>query len=118
MGFCSDEEYREFLESCPLFERMLVRSGEFLLLVHTSPAPERTPFAVVAITSVTRTSQARNWNALAESASFHSVAGIILLKYWVSVSPDEQEKRFKVRFRASAAYRLAVVAAMSLCYLQ
>jgi len=27
MGFCSDDEYREFLRSCPEFERMLVRSG-------------------------------------------------------------------------------------------
>ncbi|MCO5135159.1 MAG: polyphosphate kinase 2 [Phyllobacteriaceae bacterium] len=27
MGFCSDEEYTEFLRSCPEFERMLVRSG-------------------------------------------------------------------------------------------
>jgi len=27
MGFCSEEEYQEFLRSCPLFERMLVRSG-------------------------------------------------------------------------------------------
>jgi polyphosphate kinase 2 len=27
MGFCTDEEYREFLHSCPEFERMLVRSG-------------------------------------------------------------------------------------------
>jgi polyphosphate kinase 2 len=27
MGFCSDEEYKEFLRSCPLFENMLVRSG-------------------------------------------------------------------------------------------
>ncbi|CAI5496731.1 unnamed protein product [Closterium sp. Naga37s-1] len=49
MGFCSDEEYREFLRSCPEFERMLVRSG------------------------------------------------IILVKYWISVSPEEQEKRFKER---------------------
>jgi polyphosphate kinase len=49
MGFCSDEEYDEFLRSCPEFERMLVRSG------------------------------------------------IILLKYWFSVSDHEQEKRFKER---------------------
>lgn len=49
MGFCTDEEYREFLRSCPEFERMLVRSG------------------------------------------------IILLKYWFSVSDEEQEKRFKNR---------------------
>ncbi len=27
MGFCTDEEYHEFLRSCPEFERMLVRSG-------------------------------------------------------------------------------------------
>ena len=27
MGFCTDEEYREFLRACPEFERMLVRSG-------------------------------------------------------------------------------------------
>jgi polyphosphate kinase len=49
MGFCTDEEYREFLRSCPEFERMLVRSG------------------------------------------------IILIKYWFSVSDDEQERRFKSR---------------------
>jgi polyphosphate kinase 2 len=49
MGFCSDEEYDEFMRSCPEFERMLVRSG------------------------------------------------IILLKYWFSVSDAEQEKRFKDR---------------------
>jgi len=27
MGFCTEEEYHEFLRSCPEFERMLVRSG-------------------------------------------------------------------------------------------
>jgi polyphosphate kinase 2 len=27
MGFCTDEEYEEFLRSCPLFEEMLIRSG-------------------------------------------------------------------------------------------
>lgn len=27
MGFCTDEEYREFLHSCPQIERMWVRSG-------------------------------------------------------------------------------------------
>lgn len=31
MGFCTDEEYREFLRSCPEFERMLVRSGITLI---------------------------------------------------------------------------------------
>jgi polyphosphate kinase len=49
MGFCTPEEYREFMQSCPEFERMLVRSG------------------------------------------------IILLKYWFSVSDDEQERRFQAR---------------------
>jgi len=49
MGFCTDEEYWEFLRSCPNFERMLIRSG------------------------------------------------IILIKYWFSVSFEEQERRFKSR---------------------
>jgi polyphosphate kinase 2 len=31
MGFCNDEEYQEFLRSCPEFERMLVRSGIHLI---------------------------------------------------------------------------------------
>lgn len=49
MGFCTDEEYAEFLRSVPEFERMLVRSG------------------------------------------------IILIKYWFSVSDHEQEIRFQER---------------------
>jgi polyphosphate kinase len=49
MGFCSEEEYREFMRACPEFERMLIRSG------------------------------------------------IILIKYWFSVSDDEQERRFQAR---------------------
>jgi polyphosphate kinase 2 len=51
MGFCTAAEYREFLESVPEFERMLVRSG------------------------------------------------IILIKYWFSVSDAEQEERFEARNR-------------------
>src|SRR3954447_10763011 len=31
MGFASDEEYVEFLETCPAFERMLIRSGTILV---------------------------------------------------------------------------------------
>ena len=31
MGFCTDDEYREFLRSCPDFERMLVNSGMILV---------------------------------------------------------------------------------------
>jgi len=49
MDFCTEEEYSEFLRSCPEFERMLVRSG------------------------------------------------IILIKYWFSVSDEEQERRFQAR---------------------
>jgi polyphosphate kinase 2 len=49
MGFCTDDEYREFLRDCPDFERMLVRSG------------------------------------------------IQLIKYWFSVSDEEQERRFQRR---------------------
>jgi polyphosphate kinase 2 len=49
MGFCTEDEYQEFLRSCPQFERMLIRSGT------------------------------------------------ALLKYWFSVSDEEQEKRFQAR---------------------
>ena len=49
MGFCNDAQYQEFMQTCPEFEQMLVRSG------------------------------------------------IILLKYWFSVSDDEQERRFQSR---------------------
>ena len=49
MGFCTEEEHRDFLQSCPEFERMLIRSG------------------------------------------------IILIKYWFSVSNEEQERRFQAR---------------------
>jgi len=49
MGFCSEEEYWEFLRSCPRFEEMIIHSG------------------------------------------------IILIKYWFSVSDEEQEKRFRER---------------------
>ena len=31
MGFCTEEEYREFLRSAPEFERMLVRAGTILI---------------------------------------------------------------------------------------
>ncbi len=31
MGFCTDDEYQEFLRSCPSFERMLQRSGIILI---------------------------------------------------------------------------------------
>ena len=51
MNFCTEEEYREFLRSCPEFERMLIRSG------------------------------------------------VILIKYWFSVSDEEQERRFQSRLK-------------------
>jgi polyphosphate kinase 2 len=31
MGFCTDQEYKEFLRACPKFEEMLVRSGIYLI---------------------------------------------------------------------------------------
>jgi polyphosphate kinase 2 len=31
MGFCTDQEYAEFLRACPMFEEMLVRSGIHLI---------------------------------------------------------------------------------------
>ena len=55
MGFCSDDEYQEFLRCCPLFEHMLVRSG------------------------------------------------IFLVKYWFSVSDEEQERRFRAHAQSDQA---------------
>lgn len=49
MGFCSEEQYWDFLRACPRFEQMIIRSG------------------------------------------------IILIKYWFSVSDKEQERRFQKR---------------------
>jgi polyphosphate kinase 2 len=49
MGFCTEEEYQDFLRTCPEFEKMLIR------------------------------------------------AGIVLIKYWFSVSDEEQERRFQSR---------------------
>src|SRR5215831_4372596 len=49
MGFCTEEEYWEFLRSCPAFEEMLIHSG------------------------------------------------ITLVKYWFSVSDEEQQFRFLMR---------------------
>ena len=31
MGFCTKDEYKEFLRACPLFEEMLIRSGIYLI---------------------------------------------------------------------------------------
>ncbi len=31
MGFCTEDEHREFLRACPLFEEMLVRAGIYLV---------------------------------------------------------------------------------------
>jgi polyphosphate kinase 2 len=31
MGFCTDDEYQEFMRACPLFEEMLIRSGMILV---------------------------------------------------------------------------------------
>lgn len=41
MGFCTDDEYREFLRACPEFERMLVRSGIQLIKYWFSVSDEK-----------------------------------------------------------------------------
>mgnify|MGYP001829196444 CR=1 FL=1 len=40
MGFCTEKEYREFLRSCPQYERMLIRSGIILLMYWFSVSDE------------------------------------------------------------------------------
>jgi polyphosphate kinase len=40
MGFCTDEEYKRFLEVCPLFERMVVDSGVQLIKYWFEVGPE------------------------------------------------------------------------------
>ena len=32
MGFCDEDEYDEFMRSCPMFERMLMSSGTILII--------------------------------------------------------------------------------------
>ncbi|WP_409483650.1 polyphosphate kinase 2 [Arsenicicoccus dermatophilus] len=48
MGFCSDEQYRQFIEQAPLFEKMLVDSGITLtkLWFSVSRTEQRTRFAI------------------------------------------------------------------------
>ncbi|MCZ0729448.1 polyphosphate kinase 2 [Mycolicibacterium iranicum] len=48
MGFCSVEEYAEFIRHTPLFEQMLVENGIHLtkLWCSVSPAEQRTRFAI------------------------------------------------------------------------
>ncbi|MEV5432675.1 polyphosphate kinase 2 [Streptomyces sp. NPDC052701] len=56
MGFCSDDEYRMFLEQAPLFERLLTDDG--ILLVKfwfsVSQAEQRTRFAIRQVDPVRR----------------------------------------------------------------
>jgi polyphosphate kinase 2 len=68
MGFCSDEEYEDFLESVPAFEQMLIRSG------------------------------------------------IVLLKYWFSVSYEEQRRRLAERLHnPMKQWKLSPMDIESLC---
>jgi len=48
MGFCTPDEYAEFLDQTPLFERMLVNNGVNLtkFWFSVSPAEQRTRFAI------------------------------------------------------------------------
>jgi polyphosphate kinase 2 len=54
MGFCTEEEYEEFMRTCPQLERAFIRSG------------------------------------------------IVLVKYWLSISDEEQERRFQARLAKPA----------------
>lgn len=57
MGFCSPEQYAEFIQQAPLFEGMLVANGINLtkLWFSVSPAEQRTRFAIRLVDPV------RNW---------------------------------------------------------
>ena len=56
MGFCTDEEYYQFLHHAPLFEEMLVESGFSLtkLWFSVTQAEQRTRFAIRQIDPVRR----------------------------------------------------------------
>ncbi len=56
MGFCSDEEYRLFLEQTPLFERLLTDDGIMLVKFwfSVSRAEQRTRFAIRQVDPVRR----------------------------------------------------------------
>ncbi len=56
MGFCTDEEYRQFLHQAPLFEEMLVDSGFSVtkLWFSVTQAEQRTRFAIRQIDPVRR----------------------------------------------------------------
>jgi len=48
MGFCSSQDYDEFIRQAPLFEQMLIENGISLtkLWCSVSPAEQRTRFAI------------------------------------------------------------------------
>ncbi|CAM5467802.1 MULTISPECIES: polyphosphate kinase 2 [Streptomyces] len=56
MGFCSEEEYRTFLEQAPLFERLLTDDGILLMKFwfSVSQAEQRTRFAIRHVDPVRR----------------------------------------------------------------
>ncbi|MEU5227566.1 polyphosphate kinase 2 [Streptomyces toyocaensis] len=56
MGFCSDEEYRKFLEQTPMFERLLTDDGIMLVKFwfSVSRAEQRTRFAIRQVDPVRR----------------------------------------------------------------
>ena len=62
MGFCTDDEYREFMRQCPEFERMLVRDGIILFKFwfSVSRKEQLTRFTIRRIDPV------RQWKALAD----------------------------------------------------
>ena len=56
MGFCTQDEYLEFMRECPEFERMLVRSGLHLIKFwfSVSQAEQRTRFVIRQVDPVRR----------------------------------------------------------------
>jgi len=56
MGYCSDEEYRQFLRQAPVFEQMLVQTGIHLIKLYfsVSRGEQRTRFIVRQIDPVRR----------------------------------------------------------------
>jgi polyphosphate kinase len=56
MGFCTPDEYQEFMRECPQFERMLVRSGLHMIKFwfSVSRAEQRTRFVIRQVDPVRR----------------------------------------------------------------
>ena len=65
MGFCTDEEYWEFMREAPEFEKMLINSGLHLIKFWFSvtPAEQRTRFAIRRINPVRQWKLSSRWTS-------------------------------------------------------